>query len=347
MSKRISRGAFTLIELLVVIAIIAVLVALLLPAVQQAREAARRSQCKNNLKQLALACHNYHEMAGQFPNNYDGRPVAETAGNWQLSYGDFGWIVMALPMMDQAPIFNRLNFSDTRTGLSGNSLGWTSPANSFLATQLLPGLMCPSNPQAKLLNCDVAGCSGGGVGNVARSDYTGNMGFIVGDWRDCTNNNGQGGPIPLPQVSNGIPTPGYVLYAWGEASALGQYLQGADGVFSFFGTAKISDITDGSSMTILLMEDHHWSQGRKLPAVNPAGDCAWASTMMISTAANLINQNYGYNDPHKCHGISSTHVGGAHVAMADGSVRFVSENISILTLQAISNRNGGTPAGDF
>src|SRR5579863_932391 len=108
------RSGFTLIELLVVIAIIAVLVALLLPAVQQAREAARRSQCKNNLKQLALACHNYHEISGQFPNNYDGRPIAENAGNWQLSIGDFGWIVMALPMMDQAPIYNQINFNDTR-----------------------------------------------------------------------------------------------------------------------------------------------------------------------------------------------------------------------------------------
>ena len=335
--------AFTLIELLVVIAIIGVLVALLLPAVQQAREAARRSQCKNNLKQLALACHNYHDSYKMFPNNYDGRPLSESNGNWQQSTGNFGWIVMALPYIDQAPLFNRFNFADQSGGNS--SLGWTSQNNTALATTVLSALLCPSNPQASLQSVDVAGCSGGGCfGNVpvARTDYTGNLGFIAGDWRSCLVQDG--GNIPLTKSTN--PLPGQVLDAWGEAGTVGTYLLGMDGVFSFRGTAKISDIVDGSSNTIMLMEDHHWSQGKTKPD-QYARDTGWASTMQVSTAANLINQQYGYSDPHKCHGISSTHVGGAHVSLADGSVRFISENMAIVTLQAIANRNGGIPTGDF
>ena len=95
------RG-FTLIELLVVIAIIAVLIALLLPAVQQAREAARRTQCKNNLKQLGLACHNYADVHGQLPQNYDCA--------WGPNAGENGptsWLVASLPFIDQSPLFNR------------------------------------------------------------------------------------------------------------------------------------------------------------------------------------------------------------------------------------------------
>jgi prepilin-type N-terminal cleavage/methylation domain-containing protein len=342
MSKSRTR-AFTLIELLVVIAIIGVLVALLLPAVQQAREAARRSQCKNNLKQLALACHNYHDAFKMFPNNYDGRPLSESNGDWQNSSGNFGWIVMALPYIDQAPLFNRFNFSDNSAGT--NSRGWTSQYNVQLATTILPALLCPSNPQATMQGVGVAGCSGGGTFGgipVARTDYTGNLGFIAGDWRSCLVQDG--GNIPLVKTAN--PQPGQVLDAWGEAGTVGVYLLGMDGVFSFRGTAKISDITDGSSNTILLMEDHHWSTGRRQPD-RVSGDVGWASTMQVSTAANLVNQSYGYNDPQKCHGISSTHVGGAHVALSDGAVRFISENMAITTLQAIANRNGGIPTGDF
>jgi prepilin-type N-terminal cleavage/methylation domain-containing protein len=340
MTRQRWRG-FTLIELLVVIAIIAVLIALLLPAVQQAREAARRSQCKNNLKQLGLACHNYHDSFGQFPQNYDGRPINESQnGNWQTGTGDFGWIVMALPYLDQTPLYNQFNFS-LNTG--SGSCGWTSGNNLTLGQNAIPVLMCPSNPQPDKVNADVTGCSGGGASNVGRSDYCGNLGFIAGDWRSCLVQDG--GNIPL--TKNTTPTVGLVLDAWGEGGTVGQYLLGMDGVFSFMGTAKIRDITDGTSQTILIMEDHHWSQGKTRPQ-NYAGDVGWASPMQVSTAANLVNQQYGYNDPHKCHGISSTHVGGAQILMSDGAVRFLSENISLTTLQAIANRNGGVPVpGDF
>ncbi|HVW02551.1 MAG TPA: DUF1559 domain-containing protein [Planctomycetaceae bacterium] len=325
-----------------VIAIIAVLIALLLPAVQQAREAARRSQCKNNLKQLGLACHNYHDTFGQFPQNYDGRPKSEmTGGSWQQSTGDFGWICMALPYLDQAPLYNQFNFLDNSG--TGGSAGWTSTNNTIAASNIINVLMCPSNPQPDKVNVDVAGCSGGGTANntqVGRTDYTGNLGFIAGDWRSCLVQDG--GNIPL---SKGGEQVGVVLDAWGEGNSQ-NYLQSMNGVFSFMGSAKIRDVTDGTSNTILIMEDHHWASGKTTPQ-NYARDVGWASPMQVSTAANLVNQSYGYNDPHKCHGISSTHVGGAQILMCDGAVRFLSENIAVNTLQAIATRGSGVPAGNF
>ena len=347
MSPRKWRG-FTLIELLVVIAIIAILIALLLPAVQQAREAARRTACKNNLKQLALACHNYHDTFGQFPLNYDGRGWLEYSSGgatWQGGTGCFGWIIMALPYMDQAPLYNQFNFSDQSGGNS--SLGWTSQFNTAAATTIIPALMCPSNPQQKKVGVDVAGEGGGGVFGgvqVGRTDYTGSLGFIAGDWRSCLQQDNSGAGIPLTKANPA--GPGIVLDAWGEATGATLYLQGMNGVFSFAGTARIADVTDGTSNTILLMEDHHWNNG-KFNQTQISGDSGWASPMQVSTAANLINQNYGYPDGHKCHGISSTHVGGAHVAMGDGTVRFVSENMSIITLQSIATRGSNDIVNGF
>src|SRR6266704_1989361 len=99
---RFARKGFTLIELLVVIAIIAILIALLLPAVQQAREAARRSQCKNNLKQMGLALHNYHEVANTFPYAYMVNPA---------NFDSNSWGVMVLPYLDQSPLYNQFNCS--------------------------------------------------------------------------------------------------------------------------------------------------------------------------------------------------------------------------------------------
>src|SRR6516225_9974587 len=105
MAQRFSRHGFTLIELLVVIAIIAVLVAILLPAVQQAREAARRTQCRNHLKQLGIALHNYHGTCNVFPPGYvSGAIYPATANGW-------GWCAQLLPQLDQAPLYNSLDFS--------------------------------------------------------------------------------------------------------------------------------------------------------------------------------------------------------------------------------------------
>ncbi|MDP1799531.1 MAG: DUF1559 domain-containing protein, partial [Planctomycetaceae bacterium] len=244
--KRKKWHGFTLIELLVVIAIIAILIALLLPAVQQAREAARRTQCRNNLKQLGLACHNYHDAFNQFPHNYDARGPLEVStggGQWQNGPGTFGWIVMALPYFDQAPLYNRFNFSDNNGGP-----GWTSTANTVPSTTILPALMCPSNPQPNKVNCGVAtGGAGGPAGGaqVGRTDYTGNMGFSVGDWRSCIVSDG--GVIPITKGPGR--TPGVAKDAWGWNV---NYLGDDDGVFSFFSTAKIRDIIDGTSNTILV-----------------------------------------------------------------------------------------------
>src|SRR5579872_314988 len=119
MSRRLVRRAFTLIELLVVIAIIAILVAMLLPAVQQAREAARRSQCRNNLKQIGLALHNYHDALKVFPPGYIDKnanpnvtPDLDQGPGW-------GWASFLLPQMDQVNVYNQINFTQG-VGLSTN-----------------------------------------------------------------------------------------------------------------------------------------------------------------------------------------------------------------------------------
>jgi prepilin-type N-terminal cleavage/methylation domain-containing protein len=136
---RARRAAFTLIELLVVVAIIAVLIALLLPAVQQAREAARRSQCKNNLKQLGLAMHNYHDTFGAFPPGW----IAATRGvgpDVNGGLNGFGWGAMILPMMEQAPVYNQFRFEYSMTDATG------TPSNRSLLATPLPTFRCPSDP---------------------------------------------------------------------------------------------------------------------------------------------------------------------------------------------------------
>src|SRR6516162_2040974 len=154
-NKSVRRLGFTLIELLVVIAIIAVLVALLLPAVQQAREAARRSQCKNNLKQLGLAMHNYHDLYKDFP-----------MGGWISGSKDVGsYMVRILPYVDQAPLYSLINFSI-------NVDSQILPNGQALATTIIPLYQCPSD-DAQVLQ---TGSQNYGNNPRAKANYTGNLG---------------------------------------------------------------------------------------------------------------------------------------------------------------------------
>ena len=137
-----SRRAFTLIELLVVIAIIAVLIALLLPAVQQAREAARRTQCRNNLKQLGLAMHNYHDAHGCFPIGDMGRNPGFPAESYNLPGT---WLPSLLPFVDEVAIYNAINFD----------MSYCFPQNSTASGQVIDQFLCPSNanPVVYSTNC--------------------------------------------------------------------------------------------------------------------------------------------------------------------------------------------------
>lgn len=173
---RTHRGGFTLIELLVVIAIIAILIALLLPAVQQAREAARRTQCKNNLKQIGLALHNYHDSHNQFPpghiRGYVPAPVDREYGN------AFSWGAMLLPYMDQSALYNQLNPS---IGIAeGNNLTVVTSVNG------IPGVLCPSDaerPKKRNANTQT---------NSPATSYFGTIGAF-NTWGDSTNSRLSGG----------------------------------------------------------------------------------------------------------------------------------------------------------
>lgn len=366
------RFAFTLIELLVVIAIIAVLIALLLPAVQQAREAARRTQCKNNLKQLGLACFNYESTFGNFPFSYDGtcNVIGLPSGNPNTQIGSLSsisWVSAALPYMDQAPLYNQLgalNAFSTGWQSYGSGQGYGNATVQQLALTIIPGLLCPSNPQAKTNEGNPGSlhyygnggfADGGGGGGTqykgARNDYVGNMGFGTYGWHDT----------PCP----------YSLGAqWSSNDWVQNYSIDWDayprwrGCFWNRGSARISEITDGTSNTVMIFENHHWRFTKRNPG-QMARNVIWISTISalgsMGKAINSDNQSVGYGDnDNRGSGPSSVHVGGTHMLMADGTVRFVNENIGTGSsnancglpnapgpYQSIATASGGDQIGDF
>jgi prepilin-type N-terminal cleavage/methylation domain-containing protein len=185
LSRRFRRG-FTLIELLVVIAIIAVLIALLLPAVQQAREAARRSQCINNLKQLGLALHNYHDNMNAFPPGWIG--VQAGVANMQGPNG-FAWGSHILPQLDQAPLYNRLNFG----------VSCLDPTNLVARQTVLPAFRCPSDPSTDTWSLGQEGNLSNILATLPTANYVASFG--TQGFEDICENP----PFPAAQcVSNGM-----------------------------------------------------------------------------------------------------------------------------------------------
>jgi len=337
--KRGTRQAFTLIELLVVIAIIAILIALLLPAVQQAREAARRTQCKNNLKQIGLAMHNYHDVYGQFPLNYEATRNGDANGRNRTSVS---WITASLPYFEQAALYQTIDFN-TISGTSYNALNNT--AAQTVRLQRLTGMMCPSNPQQPLGNfagnyADNGPWHGNGRDfQAARTDYVGNMGWVFTGWKDC------GSDIPQGNAPWVTPDQPYN----GQLDGLARVA----GVFWWMGTAKISDIVDGTSSTVGVFENHHWNASKRFPAEQNKAAAWFTPIGAIDTMHKPINfapddvpGGNGGEDT-RCSSFSSTHVGGAQALLCDGSVLFLSENISRVVYQAISTRAGGEVVGEL
>ena len=292
-----SRG-FTLIELLVVIAIIAILIALLLPAVQQAREAARRTQCKNNLKQIGLAIHNYHDVHNCFPMGH--QHVGHFDGN--LTDGDggsgFAWSYFILPYIDQAPLYNQFNASFPVSNDTFPQSNGTAGSNRLLAATTLTAFRCPSEPMPETANSGGAGLTGS-IRPHATASYKGSAGSFQ---------NGAGGN-------------------WRTGNR-----KRFNGMFHRDAAVRIRDFTDGTSNSLGVGEVS-WNistNARLFGNPSPADGFANGQSNRY-----MANAEFGINPPANAmpNGLRdnswhSSHEGGAQFLMADGAVRFISENIN-------------------
>lgn len=315
--KLLRRRGFTLIELLVVIAIIAVLVALLLPAVQQARESARRSQCKNNLKQIGLALHSYHEQYQVLPPAllFSGR--YNNAGFYASPnrvLNTTGW-TMLLPQMDAQSVYDKYRFDESSSLSSPYSLpGSTDVNNAALLSTFTPvTLLCPSHP------------AGG-----ERSTY---QATVATDFYSRTN---------AMRSSYLFATGQYTDYDISYGGLNGNVQQGT---FGNNGAARFSQITDGQRTTIAVGEAHGGALYKTSSHYGPWGltgthTCCHGRVVSTLTGTNPtpssteardwgINTNYQGTSNGKSYAwvFNSLHAGGAQFVMNDGAVAFFSENI--------------------
>jgi prepilin-type N-terminal cleavage/methylation domain-containing protein/prepilin-type processing-associated H-X9-DG protein len=313
-SKGNQRG-FTLVELLVVIAIIGILVALLLPAVQAAREAARRMKCSNNLKQLALATHNYHDRLKSFP---PGTLLHRFATRPRLRGPSL--FIFILNEMEQSSLRGLLDLHDPLNNEAGGQ--------AALSATVLPVLVCPSDAMGE--NPVQHGTSGRWHGLTS---YGGNGGMGGHHRFLCSS---------TPMIADGMffETGPYSNPTAGQAPV------------------QMADVLDGTSNTLLFGERKHfdlafdsWAGGA---GEQPIGDYGWWHTagglaIVDATMTTRAPINYETNtaDPDfaclRVSAFGSFHPGGANFALADGSVRFISETIELSHYRALSTRYGGEP----
>jgi prepilin-type N-terminal cleavage/methylation domain-containing protein/prepilin-type processing-associated H-X9-DG protein len=307
-----TRRGFTLVELLVVIAIIAILIGLLLPAVQKVREAAARAQCMNNLKQLGLACHNYHGVHGKLPPGAVGPFAADPryAGLMHHALGAY-----LLPYLEQQALASRYSWDAS----------WFDPPNQPVVTTPLKVWQCPSAPANRVMDGSLLT-----VTPPPRDPFTGSA--ACGDYAG------------MGVVDSGLVRAGVIAPPGGPRDKRGHY----EGAFPVNSTRRLLDIADGTAHTILVAEcagrPHLWRGRREVANVWLSGG-PWASRNLLwlrgatpdgtaflgPCAVNCTNDREVY----------SFHPGGANVALADGSVRHLRAGIGIRVLAALVTRAGG------
>ena len=349
--RRKFHGGFTLIELLVVIAIIAILMALLLPAVQQAREAARRTQCKNNLKQLGLALHNYHDVHSVFPPAYVGA-VGTSGTAFGVTYPDdnrngpsgLAWGVMILPFIEQAPLYRQFD----------PTLPMWAPQQSIAMRSKLQAMLCPS-------------AVGGGDGFELRRYTSGTneepmnpqpySPSLVLAHAHYVTMAGTQGPWGRPTAYSNDFTVPEPIPGFGNATM--------DGMFYRNSALRMANVSDGTSNTVFLGEHTSRLSDKTWVGIVPysvtckkvngvvTDDCDSGGALVQAHSGPdshdhpqvIIHQpNHPAGHPDQ---LESDHVGGCHCLMGDGSVRFISQYTDAFVWAAACTRAGGEVLGDF
>ncbi len=329
--QRPRKQGFTLIELLVVIAIIAILVALLLPAVQQAREAARRSQCRNNLKQIGLALHNYHDTYSMFP---PGRIRDRSAGADVNNSSDLLWSARILSQMDYSTLYNKIDWGlGTSSGVTGASAPHDANPDGA-RRQIVPAYRCPSDSGR-------GGYKWRGPDGVSVTGPDADASFAPTNYVACIGNNNR-----VENVTVNHP-----------------------GVFGTNSRTRLADIRDGSSNTLAISEAIVGFPG--LPDNDVSGECATVAGTIATGARvrgrswfygqypavwtfnTKIGPNWsrnydcGNNTNVANYPARSIHTGGVHALLCDGSVQFISENINLPTWQNLGDIADGNVIGPF
>ena len=312
--NRKRRIGFTLIELLVVIAIIAVLIALLLPAVQQARESARRTQCKNNMKQIGLALHNYESTSTCFP--LGSFAPWNVVPNWRLQI---------FPYIDQAPLFNAMDFTQS---IAGNV---TNANTNYLSSLKLGGYICPSStldPCANIVNNPrfiqipmYVGVSG------ATPDVAGRTVGSPSNYGGFYTNNGMLLHNKLTRIRDAIDGTTNVIVVAEQSGRVGTTDMRSGYYGGYTGTTWAGEVT----------------------ASVPNNADSWSTGLTgVQYRINAPTMAGGSDNPWDANTVvNSFHTGGIHVLMTDGSVRFVSDNIDFTTFRNLCSRDDGVPVGDF
>lgn len=302
------RTGFTLVELLVVIAIIGVLVGLLLPAVQAAREAARRMQCSNNLRQVGLALHNYESAHKRFPSGWVANVAAGEPG--------WGWAVGLLPFMEQSTVTARID----------NRFEIIAPVNQPMIRQVIPTFLCPSDATDPIF--EIAEASDEHehlrVNRARRFD---------GDEDD------EHGPHNVDE--------GHKLFPIARSNYVGMFgtTEVGDSPYAgngaFFGNSKIKlrDFMDGTSNTLVIGERCSRLGGSLWHGVIPEANEAYAR--VVGSTDHIPNSPAGHFDD-----FSSFHASGAQFVMADCSVRLVADSVDLTVYQGMATRMGGEVAND-